>query len=67
MVIKSIQIIMNSATSNLADHLNLNITVGNQVVLKDFDPSSFNATNRGLLLTAFIADLIALQTLNFDF
>lgn len=47
MVIKSIQIIMNSATSNLADHLNLNITVGNQVVLKDFDPS-FNATNRGL-------------------
>lgn len=47
MVIKSIQIIMNSATSNLADHLNLNVTVGNQVVLKDFDPS-FNATNRGL-------------------
>jgi hypothetical protein len=25
----------------------LNITVGNQVVVKDFDPS-FNATNRGL-------------------
>ena len=47
MVIKSIQIIMNTATSNLSDHLNLNITVGNQVVLKDFDPS-FNATNRGL-------------------
>jgi hypothetical protein len=47
MVIKSIQIIMNSSTSNLADHLNLNITVGNQVVVKDFDPS-FNATNRGL-------------------
>ena len=47
MVIKSIQIIMNSAVSNLADHLNLNITVGNQVVVKDFDPS-FNATNRGL-------------------
>ena len=47
MVIKSVQIIMNSATSNLNDHLNLNITVGNQVVLKDFDPS-FNATNRGL-------------------
>ena len=47
MVIKSIQIIMNTATSNLADHLNLNITVGNQVVLKDFDPS-FNATSRGL-------------------
>ena len=47
MVIKSIQIIMGSATSNLADHLNLNITVGNQVVLKDFDPS-FNSSNRGL-------------------
>jgi len=47
MVIKSVQIILNSATSNLADHLNLNITVGNQVVVKDFDPS-FNATNRGL-------------------
>jgi hypothetical protein len=47
MVIKSIQIVMNSATSNLADHLNLNITVGNQVVLKDFDPS-FNCSSRGL-------------------
>ena len=47
MIIKSVQIIMNSATSNLADHLNLNITVGNQVILKDFDPS-FNATSRGL-------------------
>jgi hypothetical protein len=47
MVIKSVQIIMASATSNLSDHLNLNITVGNQVVLKDFDPS-FNATSRGL-------------------
>ena len=47
MVIKSIQIIMNSSTSNLADHLNLNIQVGNQTVIKDFDPS-FNATNRGL-------------------
>ena len=47
MVIKSIQIIMNSTTSNLNDHLNLNITVGNQVVLKDFDPS-FNCSNRGL-------------------
>jgi len=47
MVIKSIQIIMNSATSNLTDHLNLNITVGNQVVLKDFDPS-FNCSSRGL-------------------
>jgi hypothetical protein len=47
MVIKSVQIIMNSAVSNLADHLNLNITVGNQVILKDFDPS-FNASSRGL-------------------
>jgi len=47
MVIKSIQIVMNSATSNLADHLNLNITVGNQVVLKDFD-ASFNSNTRGL-------------------
>jgi hypothetical protein len=47
MVIKSIQIIMNTSTSNIADHLNLNVTVGNQVVIKDFDPS-FNATNRGL-------------------
>jgi hypothetical protein len=47
MVIKSIQIIMNSATSNLGDHLNLNITVGNQVILKDFDPS-YNSSSRGL-------------------
>ncbi len=47
MVIKSVQIIMNSATSNLTDHLNLNITVGNQVVLKDFD-TSFNCSSRGL-------------------
>ena len=47
MVIKSVQIIMNSATANLTDHLNLNITVGNQVVLKDFDPS-FNCSSRGL-------------------
>jgi hypothetical protein len=46
MIIKSVQIIMNSAVSNLNDHLNLNITVGNQVVLKDFDPS-FNCSNRG--------------------
>jgi len=47
MVIKSIQIIMNSSTANLTDHLNINITVGNQVVLKDFDPS-FNCSSRGL-------------------
>jgi len=38
---------MNSAAANLTGHLNLNITVGNQVVVKDFDPS-FNATSRGL-------------------
>ena len=47
MVIKSIQIVMGSLVSNLTDHLNLNITVGNQVVLKDFDPS-FNCSTRGL-------------------
>jgi hypothetical protein len=47
MVIKSIQIIGNFVTATLADHMNLNITVGNQVVIKDFDPS-FNSTNRGL-------------------
>jgi hypothetical protein len=47
MVIKSVQIIMSSAVSNIADHLNLNITVGNQVVLKDFDPS-FNCSSRGV-------------------
>jgi hypothetical protein len=47
MVIKSIQIISNSGTALLSDHLNLNIQVGNQTVIKDFDPS-FNATPRGL-------------------
>jgi hypothetical protein len=51
MVIKSIQIIGNfngtPDPANLGNHLNLNITVGNQVVVKDFDPS-FNAENRGL-------------------
>ena len=51
MVIKSIQLIGNFAGSptpaSLANHLNLNIQVGNQTVIKDFDPS-FNATNRGL-------------------
>jgi len=51
MVIKSIQIIGNFAGSptpaSLTNHLNLNINVGNQVVIKDFDPS-FNASNRGL-------------------
>ena len=47
MVIKSIQIISNSATVNLSVHSLLNIQVGNQTVIKDFDPS-FNSTNRGL-------------------
>jgi hypothetical protein len=47
MVIKSIQIIYSGAAPVIQGHLNLNITVGNQVVLKDFDPS-FNATNRGV-------------------
>ena len=46
MVIKSIQIVSRGAIV-LTDHLNLNITVGNQVILKDFDPS-FNSTPRGL-------------------
>ena len=51
MVIKSIQIIGNFQGSptpaSLSAHLNMNVTVGNQVVVKDFDPS-FNATSRGL-------------------
>lgn len=51
MVIKSIQIIGNfngdPTPASLANHLNLNVTVGNQVVVKDFDPS-FNASSRGL-------------------
>ena len=46
MVIKSIFISTNS-TANLTSHMNLNIVVGNQVVLKDFNPA-FNATNRGV-------------------
>lgn len=50
MVIKSIFIACapgTAGTLTLTGHLNLNIYVGNQCVLKDFDPS-FNATNRGL-------------------
>ena len=51
MVIKSVQIIGNfngtPTAASLANHLNLNIQVGNEVVVKDFDPS-FNSTNRGL-------------------
>ena len=50
MIIKSIYISCYDGTLgalNLTGHLNLNIYVGNQCVLKDFDPS-FNASNRGL-------------------
>lgn len=46
MVIKSI-FITGNITQGLTGHSNLNITVGNQVVLKDFDVS-FNTSNRGL-------------------
>jgi len=50
MVIKSIYIALDPGTAGtltLTGHLNLNIYVGNQCVLKDFDPS-FNSSNRGL-------------------
>jgi len=50
MVIKSIYIALypgTAGTLDLSGHMNLNIYVGNQCVLKDFDPS-FNATNRGV-------------------
>ena len=50
MVIKSIYIAFfpgTAGTLDLSGHMNLNIYVGNQCVLKDFDPS-FNATNRGV-------------------
>jgi hypothetical protein len=50
MVIKSIYIALDAGTAGtltLTGHLNLNIYVGNQCVLKDFDPS-FNSSNRGL-------------------
>lgn len=51
MVVKSIYLAANFAgtptPASLANHLNFNLTVGNQVVIKDFD-LSFNATNRGL-------------------
>lgn len=46
MVIKSIFLVGN-ITPGFTGHMNLNITVGNQVVLKDFNPA-FNATNRGV-------------------
>ena len=50
MVIKSIYIALapgTAGTLDLSGHLNLNIYVGNQCVLKDFD-LSFNSSNRGL-------------------
>ena len=50
MVIKSIYLVVSAGTAgtlSLSGHLNLNIYVGNQCVLKDFDPS-FNSSNRGL-------------------
>ena len=46
MVIKSIYVSGN-IEPNFTGHSNLNITVGNQVVLKDFN-LAFNATNRGV-------------------
>tara|TARA_R100000700_G_C3134853_1_gene118684 strand:+ start:149 stop:685 length:537 start_codon:yes stop_codon:yes gene_type:complete len=46
MVIKSIYVGCNLA-STLSGHSNLNITVGNQVVLKDFN-LAFNAGSRGV-------------------
>ena len=50
MVIKSIYLSIAAGTEGVLDltgHLNLNIYVGNQCVLKDFDPS-FNSSTRGL-------------------
>jgi hypothetical protein len=50
MVIKSIFIALSEGTAgtlNLTGHMNLNIYVGNQCVLKDFNPS-FNSSSRGL-------------------
>jgi len=46
MVIKSIYLTGN-ITPGFTGHSNLNITVGNQVVLKDFN-LAFNASNRGV-------------------
>jgi len=46
MVIKSIYVSGN-ITPGFSGHSNINITVGNQVVLKDFN-IAFNSTNRGL-------------------
>jgi len=46
MVIKSIYV-TSDLTQGLTGHSNLNITVGNQVVLKDFN-LAFNSSNRGV-------------------
>jgi len=46
MVIKSIYL-NGTITAGLTGHSNVNITVGNQVVLKDFN-LAFNSTNRGV-------------------
>jgi hypothetical protein len=46
MVLKSIYL-AGDLTQGFSGHSNLNITVGNQVVLKDFN-LAFNATNRGV-------------------
>jgi len=46
MVIKSI-FVAGNITPGLSGHSNLNIVVGNQVVLKDFN-IAFNSTNRGV-------------------
>jgi len=70
MVIKSIYLALYAGTAgtlNLNGHLNLNIYVGNQCVLKDFDPS-FNGSNRGLsfdrLHSAFSsADIVEVRLL----
>jgi len=70
MVIKSIYLALYAGTAgtlNLNGHFNLNIYVGNQCVLKDFDPS-FNGSNRGLsfdrLHSAFSsADIVEVRLL----
>jgi hypothetical protein len=54
MVIKSIFIATNSSTVDLLGHMNLNITVGNQVVLKDFNPA-FSTGGRGTAFARIIS------------
>lgn len=61
MVIKSIFVAISPGTSGtltLTGHSLLNITVGNQVVLKDFN-ISFNAGNRGIAFDRLHADTAA--------